>query len=538
MTTTFLSVIKYLIGAFMMLLPLWVHAASSVAAQESDLKYLNREIITFRDAFVGIVPAERVRRAQSRISELLEQYGEHKVSQRKEAFGTLLLIDGATAFAVTEKDLDPLESDSLDAVAGKAAIALEMVIAESREGRDLEAMVRAASWSALASLLLVAFLWSAAWAREWIERKLIALTHVHAKKIELGGLKLVRRDRVVAFVHSLITLTYWVLAVVLLYRWVSFVLGRFPVTRVWGEMLDGYLLGVLNNMFTAIAHAVPGLFTALIIFFMARAVVQMLDTFFERVRSGQIKVHWMEADVAEPTKRIAKTVVWLFALAMSYPYLPGAQTDAFKGLSVLVGLMVSLGASNLVGQAASGLILTYGRVFRKGEYVRVVDHEGTVTELGVFATRIRTGLGEELTISNSSILASTTKNYSRAVEGAGYVLDTTVTIGYDTPWRQVHALLVEASLRTEGVKSEPAPQVYQIALSDWYPQYRLVCQAMPSKPQQRALILSELLANIQDVFSENAIPIMSPHYVMDPPDPKLPPHSALPPNKEGASARP
>jgi small-conductance mechanosensitive channel len=110
---------------------------------------------------------------------------------------------------------------------------------------------------------------------------------------------------------------------------------------------------------------------------------------------------------------------------MAYPYLPGAQTEAFKGLSVLVGLMVSLGASNLVGQAASGLILTYGRVFRRGEYVRIAEHEGTVTELGVFATRIRTGLGEELTVSNSSILAATTKNYSRAVKGAGYVLDTT-----------------------------------------------------------------------------------------------------------------
>jgi small-conductance mechanosensitive channel len=187
-----------------------------------------------------------------------------------------------------------------------------------------------------------------------------------------------------------------------------------------------------------------------------------------------------------------------------------------------------------VGQAASGLILTYGRVFRRGEYVRIAEHEGTVTELGVFATRIRTGLGEELTVSNSSILAATTKNYSRAVKGAGYVLDTTVTIGYDTPWRQVHAMLEEAALQTPGVLADPAPQVFQTALSDWYPEYRLVCQAVPSQPRPRAQILSALHANIQDVFNHYGVQIMSPQYFEDPPEAKLVPRSKwfTPPARE------
>jgi small-conductance mechanosensitive channel len=234
-------------------------------------------------------------------------------------------------------------------------------------------------------------------------------------------------------------------------------------------------------------------------------------------------VAWLDADVAVPTRRIATAVIWLFALAMAYPYLPGAQTEAFKGLSVLVGLMISLGASNLVGQAASGLILTYGRVFRRGEYVRIADQEGTVTDVGMFATRIRTGLGEEVTISNTTILGSTTKNYSRAVQGAGYVLDTTVTIGYDTPWRQVHAMLEEAATRTEGVLTTPAPQVFQTALSDWYPVYRLVCHATPTEPRPRALLLSALHASIQDVFNTYGVQIMSPQYFEDPKEAKLVP---------------
>jgi small-conductance mechanosensitive channel len=249
----------------------------------------------------------------------------------------------------------------------------------------------------------------------------------------------------------------------------------------------------------------------------------LLDAFFERASHSRQRLSWLEPDVVGPTRRIAKAVLWLFALAMAYPYLPGSHTEAFKGLSVLLGLMLSIGSSNLVGHAGSGLILTYARVFRRGEYVRIADHEGTVTELGVFATRLRTGLGEEVTLANSLVLGAVTKNYSRAVQGAGFVVDTTVTIGYDTPWRQVHAMLIDAALRTPGVLANPAPRVFQTALSDFYPEYRLVCQAVPTEPRPRAEVLSALHANIQDVFNTHGVQIMSPHYLGDPAQAKLVP---------------
>ena len=273
----------------------------------------------------------------------------------------------------------------------------------------------------------------------------------------------------------------------------------------------------------AVIDAIPGLVTALIIFFITRAVSRLLDRFFERIESGHLSLNWLDADVAVPTRRLAKVAIWLFALAMAFPYLPGAHTEAFKGMSVLLGLMLSLGASNLVGQAAGGLILTYTRAFKLGEYVRIGEHEGTVTEMGMFSTRIRTGLGEELTLSNAAVVGATTKNYSRVVKGAGFILDTTVTIGYDTPWRQVHAMLVEAAHRTEGVLLDPVPVVFQTALSDWYPEYRLVCQAIPAEPRPRAVLLSTLHANIQDVFNEYGVQIMSPQYFEDPAEPKLVP---------------
>jgi small-conductance mechanosensitive channel len=188
------------------------------------------------------------------------------------------------------------------------------------------------------------------------------------------------------------------------------------------------------------------------------------------------------------------------------------------------------------------MILMYTRTFKRGDYVRIGDNEGTVTELGMFSTRIRTGLGEEITLSNSTVIASTTKNYSRAVQGTGYVLDTVVTIGYGTPWRQVEAMLLEAARRTDDVAADPAPVVRQTALSDYYVEYRLIAYTPLEHPAPRAEVLSRLHGNIQDVFNEHGVQIMSPHYMSDPKEPHVVPKDkwftapAMPPQTGPSSA--
>jgi small-conductance mechanosensitive channel len=318
---------------------------------------------------------------------------------------------------------------------------------------------------------------------------------------------------------------FWGFVLLLTYQWIGIVLNRFPFTRPWGEQLNGFLLDTVTGILTAVAEALPSLLVVVVIFVIAKSVNGMLRTFFDGVQSARINVGWMDADSARPTRRLATSAVWIFALAMAYPYIPGSDTDAFKGLSVLIGLMVSVGASGVVGQAASGLILMYTRTFRPGEYVRVAEHEGTVTELGMFTSRIRTGVGEELTLPNSFVLANVTRNYSRAVKGAGFVLDAVVTIGYDAPWRQVHAMLIEAAARTSGVMTEPKPHVFQTALSDFHVEYRLVCQATPGEPRPRAEVISSLHENVQDVFNEHGVQIMSPHYLGDPSTPKVVPQA-------------
>lgn len=494
-----------------------------VAAPVGKLVLFSRPIFGFRGSLLGVSAIDRSKRAHARIQVQLELPGPHAVSVKAGAVGMEVQINEATSFVVTPADLDPAREETLEQAAQRVAAALAIAIRESAESRNLETLTRALALALAGTALYGALIWLAARARQALVRQLVDLTHRHTPKLRVGGVALLRRDRMARLVQLALTLVYRLLLLLLTLEWVSFVLRGFPYTRAWGESLNSYLLSLAMPVLTASISAIPELMTAMLIFYLAYLMTQALGQFFARVQSGVLQLTWLDADVVVPTQRIAKVVVWLFALAMAYPYLPGSHTEAFKGLSVLVGLMLSMGASSLVGQAASGLILTYGRVFRKGEYVRLADHEGTVTDVGVFTTRIRTGLGEELTISNASILGATTKNYSRTVPGAGFVLDTTVTIGYDTPWRQVHAMLIEAANRTEGVSKDTAPQVFQTALNDWYPVYRLVCHATPTEPRPRALLLSALHASIQDVFNTYGVQIMSPQYFEDPKEAKLVP---------------
>jgi small-conductance mechanosensitive channel len=268
----------------------------------------------------------------------------------------------------------------------------------------------------------------------------------------------------------------------------------------------------------------PGNFIAVGIFLFAWVITRISQEFFSNVETKSSDGNWLNTHTAPATRRIVNATLWLFAIAMAYPYLPGSHTEAFKGLSVMVGLMVSIGASGIVGQIASGLILVYTYALKQGEYVRINDCEGTVTELSLFVTRLRTGMGEEIAIPNALVLSNVTRNFSRIRNSAGrsgYVLDTTVTIGYDTPWRQVHAMLIEAATATPEILDDPAPYVVQTALSDFYVAYRLVVNVGTDVPSARAKVASDLHAAIQDAFNRHGVQIMSPHYFGDPASPKL-----------------
>ncbi|MEN9456304.1 MAG: hypothetical protein RL210_1823 [Pseudomonadota bacterium] len=502
-------------------LPLSTFSYATAEAPPADvapaaLTVGNRPIFTMRSVILSYKPAERANAAQQRIQRILDRGGDFKVVVKPHEQGAVVMIDEDAAFMVLPGDVNTLAGDNLYSLAEQAAGNLRLAITEYREQNNIKKVGHAMGWSLLATVLFIAA------GKMWLTlgRKLrnraLYLVRRNADAVKLAGVSALNAESTATIVSRLLNTLIASGMLLLSYLWATFVLRRLPWTRPWGESLTGYLFDTLGTVFKASVSAIPGLMLVVVIFVLGRFISGIIRSFFTRFESGQVESIWLDQATAVPTRKLSIAFVWLVALAMAYPYLPGAQTEAFKGMSVLFGLMVSLGASGVVGQVVSGFILVYSRSLKVGEYVRIGDTEGTVTELGLFATRIQTGMGEEIVLPNNYVTGTPTKNYSRTVaEGKGFVLDTTVTIGYDTPWRQVHAMLLQAARNTAGLLNEPAPYVVQTALSDWYVEYRLVCYAGPEAPSRRALVLGDLHANIQDAFNEYGVQIMSPHYMAD-----------------------
>ncbi|WP_374665766.1 mechanosensitive ion channel family protein [Ramlibacter sp.] len=498
-------------------------AAEAAAPPEAPVRFANRTITTLRGTFVGVDPQRRARRAEAVLKELAHDAGPDAVMLRVEPQGHALLVEGELVLVLTEADADRLRSQTLGQASAEAADRLRRALAETQESRNWRRMAQAIAFSLLATALAVAVAWLIWHLRRRATRWLAHRVARRAQTLHVAGAQLVQAERAAAVARSGLALLATLLIGALAFEWLGFVLRQFPYTRPWGEGLLAFLLGLFSGIGGGVVEALPGLVVAAVIFGLARGIVVLMRPFFARVAAGGRRGGWLDADTARPTQRLFSLGVAVFAVVMAYPYLPGSGSEAFKGISVLLGLMVTIGGSNLFSQAASGLVLLYSRTLRIGEYVRIGEHEGTVTETGAFTTRLRTGLGEELTLPNALVLGSVTRNYSRAVDGPGFVVDTVVTIGYDTPWRQVEAMLIEAARGTPGVLADPPPQVFQTALTDFYPEYRLVCQARAEQPRPRAEVLSRLHARIQDVFNTHGVQIMSPHYRSDPAQPKIVP---------------
>jgi small-conductance mechanosensitive channel len=492
-------------------------------AKSATLRVFNRPIFVFRQPFLGVPPAERAALARERIYSLLERGGPGTVTSGEIAQGRIVSIDGSYAFVISHNDVPAGGGDSMDIVAARTVAALEQAIAETREARDVRLLTNAAIHSAIATAIFVALIYGLFRLGRVLTKRTLRLTHRLSSHLRVGGTAVVQRRRAFHLVAFVLRACGWLLFLLVTYEWVGYVLARFPYTRAWGEQLNAFLLNTATKIVLGIATSIPELLIAAVVFAIAHSINRMQRTFFDNVEQGRVRVGWVDRDTAKPTRKLLSIAVWVFALVMAYPYIPGSDTDAFKGLSVLLGLMVSVGASGLVGQAASGLILMYTRTFRVGEYVRIGDAEGTVVQMGMFTTHVRNGMGVEMTLPNSTVMGAVTRNFSRPAQGGGFVLTAAVTIGYDVPWRQVEGLLLAAAQKAHGVLDSPAPRVYVHALSDFYIEYTLVCQGNDKDPQMRAGALSGLNAAIVDEFNVHGVQIMSPHYLGDPAHEKVVP---------------
>lgn len=492
-------------------LPLIAAQPKEESIEPLSLEFMNRHIFTIRSGVMGYTQEERAIGIKNRITMAMEKGGDDQVSIRPAPEGGRIIeLNGQAVFQIRPSDLDPLTAESIDEISKNAIDNLKVAVHDAREQGNAKVVLIGIGLFVLASVffyLICRFIY-------WGENKIIHRLHKWIQAWEDKLAVPVYPQQILSFLAFLVHLLKWMLVIMAAYQWATFSLRRFPYTRPWGEKLHGYLIETIQGMLSAIVSALPGLLVVFFIILLTRVTSQMMEAFFAKIESGEVVVPWMAEDTAAPTRKLTQALLWLFALAMAYPYLPGSNTEAFKGLSVLVGVMISIGGSGVVGQAASGLIMIYSRVLREGEYVKIGDVEGLVTAVGIFSTKIKTSSGEEVNIPNSLIGSSTTVNSSRLAEGQGLVVHTSVTIGYNTPWRQVHAMLMQAAENTFGLRTNPKPFVSQTALSDFYVEYRLCVQV--ERPDIRRITVTTLHANIQDVFNEFGVQIMSPHYKDDP----------------------
>jgi len=350
---------------------------------------------------------------------------------------------------------------------------------------------------------------------DWLRHHTQSATQrISSRQLRLiGELHLFRLCRItVSFISLLLMLGS-------LAAWLTLVLDLLPGTHDIAISVEQVFLQAMIDTGNAILGSLPGLAVVLVIVLLTRLIHELSNHYFSAVAEGSAHSELFDSMTAETTRRMVGIALWLFALVMAYPYLPGSHSDAFKGISVVLGLMLSLGSTNMVNQLSCGLVLIYTRSVRPGDVVDTPSGTGVVERIGLFSTDLRTIQEEVITIPNSK-LNEGLKNLTRVKGKAAVLCIATMTIGYDAPWRKVREMLLAAAAESEGVRTDPAPVVRQAALEDFYVRYELVFA--PTEPAQRANILGRVYENIQDRFHSNGVQIMSPHYFSDPATPKIP----------------
>jgi small-conductance mechanosensitive channel len=493
-------------------------AAATVDAPPATLSFVNREIVTFRGTLLLRTPDVRAAGALRILDELANQPAV-AVSSRPLAGGYVISVGQRDLLALIPADIDPAGTQTLEQLAGTTVARLEQALGEAVEMRTPGRLLWGGGLALLATLVLVVLLRVLFRTHAATTRAVTAIADRQLQRVP-GG-ELMRATRMPEVVRYAMGVVMTGLGVFVVYAWLTFTLRRFPYTRPWGEALRGFLLERLTVFARDIINALPDLFTVLLIVLLTRMVGRALGLVFNAVEEGRATLPGVHPETAASTRRLVNGLLWLFALALAYPYLPGSDTDAFKGVSVFVGLIVSLGSSGIVTQMMSGLTLTYSRALRVNDFVRIGDIEGTVTYLGSLSAKIRTLRNEEVTIPNAVVVGNQIVNYSRLAGSEGVYVGTTVTIGYDVPWRQVRALLLEAAGRTDGVRSTPPPRVRQSGLRDFYVEYLLLIAL--EDPTLRVATLDRLHGHILDAFNEHGVQIMSPSYEADPEGKKIVP---------------
>ena len=390
-----------------------------------------------------------------------------------------------------------------------------------RGARTREALIRSAVYFGVATLALAALVVLVVWLSRWAHTAPESTYRQRVQSVGIQSFQIVRAEQIwVALRRALVGVRALVI-LGLAFAYVQYVLGLLPWTRGASSRLLQYFLDPLETMGWGLANAVPDLLFLVILFFVTRYALKVVNLFFAAVGRGEVTLSGFEREWADPTYKLLRIAIVALALVVAYPYIPGSGSEAFKGISIFLGIVFSLGSSSTIANVIAGYTMTYRRAFKIGDRVKIGDVTGDVTEMRLQVTHLRTIKNEEVIIPNSSIINNEVVNYSSLAHRHGLILHTTVGIGYETPWRQVEAMLLIAAERAPGVLTEPKPFVRQLSLGDFAVTYEINVYCGDAQAMNQ--IYTGLHRNILDAFNEHGIQIMTPAYEGDPESPKVVP---------------
>ena len=492
---------------------------SAVTQPTALVRLDGRPIVSLR-GFAGYTAAERARAAEQRLVEFARQRDVPVEVLRLEETprGTELRAGSQPLFTVTDADA-ALEDLSRPLLAAATLDAVTAAVGSWREQRSPRRLLRHAAYTLVATIVLAVAIRLLTGAFRRLRALVRQRGGQHVRSIRIGSFEVLNATRLMHAAQSMVGLASWVAFLGAAYLYLQFVLPLFPWTRPLGAGLLELVITPLSTLGLAFVEALPNLVFLVVLFLVVRYLLKLARLFFLAIEHGTVTFQGFEPDWAIPTYKVVRIFVVAFALVVAYPYIPGSDSAAFKGVSVLLGVIFSLGSSSVISNIIAGYTMTYRRAFRIGDRVQIGDIVGEVVDSKVLVTTLRTPKNELVVVPNSEILGRSVVNYSTLAKGHGLIVHTTVGIGYETPWRQVEAMLRMAADRTPGLLKEPAPFVLQKSLGDFCVVYEV--NAYTPDAGRLPALYSALHANILDVFNEYGVQIMTPSYESDTPEPKL-----------------
>lgn len=411
--------------------------------------------------------------------------------------------------AVTDGDARPM-GRSRQEVAQAYALAIRHALTTSLEQTTVQSILIDGAYALLITVIYIAFLIAFHKLFPKLYEKILAWRETYIPPIKIQRVELLSANQIALGITALARGLRFVATLALGYVWVTAVLGVFHWTRGISAQLLGAVLKTLNAIGLAFVTFVPNVISIIVIIFVTRYIIKLIALVFTGMERGAISFKEFRREWTRPTFKIVRFLVIVFAAIAIFPYIPGSQSDAFRGVSVFLGVLFTFGSAGAVSNIIAGVVLTYMHPFREGDRVKIADTVGDLMERTLLVTRIRTIKNVDISIPNSIVLSSHLINFSSVAKEQGLILHTSVTIGYDAPWKTVHELLISAAKMTTHILKTPEPFVLQTSLDDFYVTYEI--NAYTDQANKMATIYAELHQNIQDKFNEGGVEIMSPHY--------------------------